>query len=382
MPTIQRFTEFVRDYYNTNDTVPLHAPNFYGRESEYVLEAINSTYVSSNGYYVDQFENAIADFTSSKKVVAVVNGTAALHIALKLVGVTNGDFVITQPLTFVATCNAINYCGADPIFVDVDKKNLGLSPVALEKWLNENTKLDSDGLCRVKKIDRVVRACVPVHTFGHPVDIDGLEQVCKRWNLTVVEDAAESLGSYYKGRHTGTFGSISAVSFNGNKIITTGGGGAILVDDVNLGAKAKHIATTAKAPHPYEYFHDQVGYNYRLPNLNSALGCAQMEFLSDKLESKRRLASFYKDLFENSDYYFLTEPEGSRSNYWLNAIICEDKKNQQHFIKLTNECGINTRPIWTLMHNLPMYSNCFRGDLTNAEWLEKRVVNIPSSSIK
>lgn len=371
---------FVRDYFNTKDFIPLHAPVFLGREKEYVADTIESTFVSSVGAYVDRFEQDMARYTGSPKAVATVNGTAALHIALKLAGVESGDLVITQPLTFVATCNAIAYCSAEPVFVDVDRNTLGLSAKALEAWLEENASLDSEGVCRTRTDNKVVRACVPMHTFGHPVDLDGLISVTRRWNIALVEDAAESLGSFYKGRHTGTFGTLGTLSFNGNKIMTTGGGGMILADEA-LASRAKHLTTTAKKPHTYEYIHDELGYNYRLPNLNAALGCAQLEQLETFIENKRALAVAYEDLFSGTKLEFVKEPEGCRSNYWLNAVICEDKAHRNELLETTNKQRVMTRPIWALMNHLGMYQSCRKGNLTNAEWLEARVVNLPSSVV-
>jgi aminotransferase in exopolysaccharide biosynthesis len=371
---------FVRDYFGTNDFIPLHAPVFPGREKEYVADTIESTFVSSVGAYVDRFEQDMANYTGSPKAVATVNGTAALHIALKLAGVEAGDLVITQPLTFVATCNAIAYCNAEPVFIDVDRDTLGLSAKALEAWLDEHVKLDSEGVCRTRADNKVVRACVPMHTFGHPADLDGLVSVTRRWNIALVEDAAESLGSYYKGKHTGTFGALGTLSFNGNKIMTTGGGGMILAGEA-LATRAKHLTTTAKKPHPFEYIHDELGYNYRLPNLNAALGCAQLEQLETFIEAKRALAAAYEGFFSGTNLEFVKEPADCRSNYWLNAVICEDKAHRDELLETTNQQGIMTRPIWALMNHLTMYQSCRRGDLNNSEWLEARVVNLPSSVV-
>lgn len=369
---------FVRDQYRTDEFIPLHAPVFRGRERELLVDTIDSTFVSSVGAYVDRFEKDIAAFTTSPRAVAVMNGTAALHIALKLADVVPGDLVVTQSLTFVATCNAIAYCSAVPLFVDVDRHTLGLSPTALEAWLSEHALIDDHGDCRTRAGHRRIRACLPMHTFGHPVEIDALIDVCKRWRLVLVEDAAESLGSFYKGRHTGNFGWIGVLSFNGNKIMTTGGGGMLLTDEV-IGKRAKHLTTTAKIPHPYEFVHDEVGYNYRMPNLNAALGCAQLEQLPAFLESKRALAARYIDFFKDSDFQAIVEPEGCRSNYWLNGVICRDVAQRDALLKSTNDAGVMTRPIWALMTRLPLYTNALRGPLDNAEWLEARVVNLPSS---
>lgn len=369
---------FVQEQYRTDGFIPLHAPVFKGHERDYVTQTIDSTFVSSVGTFVDSFERDVAAYTNSPRAVATVNGTAALHMALRLAGVQSGDLVITQPLTFVATCNAIAYCSAEPIFIDVDVHTLGLSPSALQAWLSEHAHIRDDGLCHTLDDGKIIRACVPMHTFGHPADIDGLLSVCASWNLCLIEDAAESLGSFYKGRHTGTFGQLGTLSFNGNKIITTGGGGMILAGE-QLGSRAKHLTTTAKKPHPYEFVHDEVGYNYRLPNLNAALGCAQLEQLEGFIANKRELAARYAEHLSGSALRFVTEPEDCRSNCWLNAVICESREHRDALLKDTNENGVMTRPIWALMNHLPMYTNSRSGNLTNAEWLEARVVNLPSS---
>ena len=375
---ISSLINFIRDYYRTKDFIPLHAPRFQGNEKKYVTDTIDSTFVSSVGKYVDQFEKEIANYTGSPRAVATVNGTAGLHISLLLTGVKSNELVITQPLTFVATCNAISYIGAQPVFIDGDRDTLGLSPTALEEWLNENAFVDDDGICRHVISEKVIRACVPMHTFGHPVKLSELIKVCNQWNIKLIEDAAESLGSLYKGKHTGTFGEFGVLSFNGNKIITTGGGGMIL-SDVSLGEKAKHITTTAKKPHPYEFYHDEIGYNYRMPNLNAALGCAQLEQVENFIAQKRSLALQYMELLRDTDLTFVQEPENARSNYWLNAVICSNIEKRDELLKYTNERNIMTRPIWRLMNHLPMFQNCIQGTLENAEWLESRVVNLPSS---
>lgn len=375
---IESLISFVREQYRSEGFIPLHAPVFVGREREYVVDTIESTFVSSVGAYVDRFENEISNYTASPRAIATVNGTAALHVALMLAGVESGDLVITQPLTFVATCNAIAYCHAEPVFVDVDRHTLGLSPVAMEVWLADNAYIDDEEVCRTRADNKVIRACLPMHTFGHPVDLDGLLAVCDRWKLALVEDAAESLGSLYKGRHTGTLGLLGTLSFNGNKIITTGGGGMILAGEA-LGVHAKHLTTTAKQSHPYEYVHDEIGYNYRMPNLNAALGCAQLEQLEGFIARKRVLASRYDAYFSGSDFSFVTEPAGCRSNYWLNTVICPDRRQRDALLQATNEKGVMTRPIWALMNRLPMFTNCRKGVLDCAEWLEARVVNLPSS---
>lgn len=369
--------KFIRDHYRTNDFIPLHAPVFRGNEKAYVADTIDSTFVSSVGAFVDRFEQDMATYTGSPGAVATVNGTAALHVALRMVGVTPGDYVITQPLTFVATCNAIAYCGAIPIFVDVDRHTLGLSPMALAAWLEGHAYRDDQGQCRRRNDHAAIRACLPMHTFGHPADLEGLVRICGEWGIALVEDAAESLGSTYHGRHTGTFGVLGTLSFNGNKVITTGGGGMILASET-LAKQAKHLTTTAKQPHTYEYVHDELGYNYRLPNLNAALGCAQLEQLEAFIAEKRQLADDYARCLTGSELTFLTEPDGCRSNYWLNAVICSDRAQRDKLLKVTNDQGVMTRPIWQLMNRLPMYASAPAGDLTNALWLEERVVNLPS----
>ncbi|MGE7991584.1 LegC family aminotransferase [Pseudomonas sp. NPDC089554] len=369
---------FVREQYRTQEFIPLHAPVFKGQESGYVQETIESTFVSSVGAFVDRFENDAAAYTGAARAIATVNGTAALHVALLLAGVRQGDLVISQALTFVATCNAIAYCGAQPIFVDVDRRTLGMSPTALQAWLDQHARLDIDGSCRTKVGDQRIAACLPMHTFGHPADLDGLLAVCERWNLPLVEDAAESLGSFYRGRHTGSFGLLGTLSFNGNKIITTGGGGMILTND-ELGGRAKHLTTTAKRPHPFEYVHDEIGFNYRLPNLNAALGCAQLEQLELFIASKRELAERYASHLAGSEFTFMLEPDHCRSNYWLNAVICPDRTERDGLLETCNAAGVMTRPIWQLMCDLPAYSDCLHDGLEQSRWLVERVVNLPSS---
>ncbi len=368
---------FIKDLYETNDPIYLHQPLFYGNESLYVDKSIKSTIVSSIGDYVDKFEHELEKYTESPKAVVTVNGTAALHLSLLLAGVKPGDFVITQALTFIATCNAINYCSAKPILIDVDIDTLGLSPSILQEWLSQNAYLDDLKQCRTIKGNKCIKACVPMHTFGHAIKIDDLITVCKEWNIQIVEDAAESLGSLYKDQHLGTFGKIGTLSFNGNKIITTGGGGAILSNQT-IGKKAKHLSTTAKKPHEYDYDYDEIGFNYRMPNLNAALGCAQLESIEAFVDTKRDLAKKYKDFFKIYDVEFFTEPKHCRSNYWLNTILLEDRKKRDEFLKETIKRGVMTRPIWKLMSELPMYKNSLKSNLNNSKWLEDRAVNIPS----
>ncbi|GHX69631.1 LegC family aminotransferase [Vibrio cholerae] len=376
----QLLVEFVRDQYQTQEFIPLHAPTFAGNEKAYVMETIDSTFVSSVGKFVDELERKMEAFTGSARAVATVNGTAALHAALYMAGVERGDLVVTQALTFVATCNALYHMGAEPIFVDVSPVSLGLCPKAVNAFLEEHAQVTEVG-CIHKQTGRRIKAMVPMHTFGHPVELDELIAVCLKWHITLVEDAAESLGSFYKGKHTGTLGEFGAVSFNGNKIITTGGGGMVLCKTEQQGARTKHVTTTAKVPHPYEFVHDEPGFNYRMPNLSAALGCAQMEVLEHYLQQKRQLAARYQEFFKASEFTFVTEPDYAQSNYWLNAIICPDKQSREQVITQTNASGVMTRPVWQLMNRLPMFKDCITADLSTSEWLEARLVNLPSSPV-
>ena len=371
---------FVQNRYKTTEIIPLHEPRFTGNEKKYLNECIDSTFVSSVGKFVDEFEGKIAQYTGAKYSIATSNGTSALHASLILANVEEGDEVITQPLTFVATCNTIKYCGANLVFIDVDRDTMGLSPIALQEFLEINTTV-KNGQCVNNTTNKIIKACVPMHTFGHPCRVDEIQDICEQYCITLIEDSAESLGSFYKGKHTGTFGKMGVISFNGNKIITGGGGGCIITNDKELAQKAKHLTTTAKIPHKWEYMHDIVGYNYRMPNLNAALIVAQLEQLDKFLSSKRSLANAYKEFFKNSDIRFVTEPENSKSNYWLNAILLKNKEQRDSFLNETNSKGVMTRPIWTLMNKLPMFENYQKSSLSNAEWLEQRVINIPSSCI-
>lgn len=372
-------TDFVHQLFGTEETVPLHAPLFIGNEKKYLNECIDTTFVSSVGKFVDCFEEEMAAYTGAKKAVVCVSGTNALHMAMMLVGVERDDEVLTQALTFIATCNAVSYIGAHPVFIDVDMETLGLSPKAVKAWLEKNAEL-KNGICYNKKTGRRVKACIPMHTFGHPVKIDELVQICNEWHLELVEDAAESIGSLYKGQHTGTFGKVGAISFNGNKTITTGGGGMLLFQDEELGKLAKHLTTQAKVPHRWAFVHDHIGYNYRMPNINAALGCAQLENLDRYVENKRETAQIYADFFKNiPDITFFTEPQNCRSNYWLNVVLLKDKAAQQEFLEYTNDHGVMTRPVWELMNRLEMFKQCETDGLKNTEWLADRIVNIPSS---
>ncbi len=373
--------DFIQGIYKTKEFLPLHEPKFIGNEKKYLNEAIDSTFVSSAGQYVIDFEDMVAKFVGSRYAVATSNGTSALHIGLKLLGVDRDSEVITQPLTFIATANAISYCNAKPIFVDVDRDTLGLSPMKLKEFLEESTFINRDGECINKKTNKVIRACVPMHTFGHACRIEEIVSICDEYNISVVEDSAESLGSYYRGKHTGSFGKVGIFSFNGNKIITTGGGGMIVTDDEELAKRAKHITTTAKVAHPYEYVHDEIGYNYRLTNLAAALGVAQMENLTTFIGKQRELAHKYQEFFKDLDLEFIEEPKESTSNYWLNALILENREKRDDFLKYTRDNRVMTRPIWRLMSKLDMFKDAQCGDLSTAEWLEDRVVNITSSII-
>lgn len=369
---------FFQDKFNTKDFIPLHAPVFKGNERKYVLDTIDSTFVSSVGVYVDMAEQIIAEISQTKKAVAVVNGTSCLQIAMQLTGVQRGDEVITQALTFVATANAIHYTGAEPVFLDVDYDTMGLSPKSVSAFLEEFGEKREHGTFN-KKTGKRIAACVPMHTFGFPVHLDELMTVCTEWNIPIVEDAAESLGSKYKGKHTGSFGQLGVFSFNGNKIVTCGGGGMIVTQDEELGKLGKHLTTTAKVPHPYEYVHDQVGYNFRMPNLNAALVCAQLEQLDTFLANKRTLAQEYSAFFAGQNIKFRTELKNTQTNYWLMCVELENVEERNAFLKATNEAKTMTRPIWQLMYRLPMYQHCYRDAQKNAEFLEERVVNIPSS---
>ena len=368
----------IQESFATKDFIPLHEPRFIGNEKKYLLDTIDSTFVSSVGVYVDKFEEMMQDLTGTKKAIAVVNGTAALQVALRLAGVKKGDEVITQALTFVATANSILYNGAIPVFLDVDVDTMGLSPNAVASFLDENGELRDDG-CYNKTSGNKIAACVPMHTFGFPVHLDELVAVCNKWKIPIVEDAAESLGSYYKGKHTGSLGQLGTFSFNGNKTVTCGGGGAIITNDNNLGKLGKHLTTTAKKPHPYEYFHDELGYNFRMPNLNAALACAQLEQLEVFLENKRELANIYNEYFKSRGIKFRSEPPGTKANYWLMCIELESKQERDAFLKETNQNKVMTRPIWALMINLPMYKECLHDELINSIYLAERIVNIPSS---
>lgn len=394
----QKVIGFIKDLYNNQEFVPLAVPKFIGNEKKYLNECIDTTFVSSVGKFVDRFENDMAVYTGAKRAVVCVSGTNALHMSLMLVGVKRDDEVLTQALTFIATCNALSYIGAHPVFIDVDKSTMGLSPDAMKEWLQKNAEVrkntrineldkshdfafqEDEYACYNKNTGRRIKACVPMHTFGHPVRIEEIAALCKEWHIELVEDAAESIGSKYKDQHTGTFGKVGAISFNGNKTITTGGGGMMLFNNEEMGAYAKHITTQAKISHRWEFCHDHIGYNYRMPNINAALGCAQLENLDAYVADKRATAAAYAEYFKNVDgIEFFTEPENSFSNYWLNVVILPDHDKQLEFLQETNDNGVMTRPIWELMNRLPMFENCENDGLENTIFFADRVVNIPSS---
>jgi len=376
----KEFVQFVRELYQTNDFIPLHAPQFRGNEKEYLLDTIDSTFVSSVGAYVDQFEERVAEYTGAKYAIATVNGTAALHIALKLAGVEPNTEVITQSLTFVATCNVIRHCQAEPVFVDVDLETMGLSPDSLVAFLDEHAEIRDDGNCWNKTSNNKITACLPMHTFGFPVRLDEISKICQQYQIPLVEDAAESLGSFYKEQHTGILGKTAAISFNGNKIITTGGGGMVLTNDAGTAKRAKHITTTAKVPHKWAFEHDEVGYNYRLPNLNAALGVAQMESLPGFVSEKRDLAVAYQRWGSENGMQFAQQPIHTQANYWLNSIVTEDQQSRDEWLQQTNELGVMTRPAWTPMHLLEINKGAVSADMSTTVYLYDRLINVPSSA--
>jgi perosamine synthetase len=381
MSSIQSHQQAVVDFVRGNfgqGAVSLHRPVFKGNEKRYLIDCIDSNFVSSVGAKVTEFEEQVAAFTGTRHAIATVNGTAALHVALQLVGVQRDVEVISQALTFIATCNALSYAGAHPVFVDVDRDTMGMSPKALERFLTQHAE-KREGQAWNKKTGRRIAACVPMHTFGLPCRIEEIAALCQEWGIALVEDVAESLGSYVGQRHTGTFGRMATLSFNGNKVITTGGGGMIITDDEKLAKRAKHITTTAKIPHPYEFIHDELGYNYRLPNLNAALGCAQMEQLPEFLRVKAGLAERYRAFFEERGITFAQGRAGTVANYWLNAILLDSLAERNAFLAFTNDQDVMTRPIWRLMTHLAMFKHCQHDGLVNSLWLEERVVNLPSS---
>lgn len=370
--------DFVKSQYPNKDFIALHEPVFIGNERKYVMDAIDSTFVSSVGAYVNRFEEMMAEITGAKYAIAIVNGTNALHMALILAGVDQQDEVLSQALTFIATANAVSYIGAKLVFIDVDKDTLGMSPEALKRFLIAHAEKRSDGFSYNKTTGKKISACIPMHTFGLPCRIDELAEICEEWNICLVEDSAESLGSYYKNKHTGVFGKLGVFSFNGNKTVTCGGGGAIVTNDEGIAKRAKHLTTQAKVPHKWEFVHDEIGYNYRMPNLNAALACAQLEQLDLFIENKRVLAERYIALTESLGLSFVQESKNAKANYWLGALMLENLKERNAFLDFTNSNGVMTRPVWELMNRLPMFKDCQTDDLENSKWLADRIVNIPS----
>lgn len=379
MKKYQETIDFIKSQFNTTEFIPLHAPHFGGNEKKYLNECIDSTFVSSVGAFVDRFEEDLAKFTGAKYAIACVNGTNALHMSMLICDVKPEDEVITQSLTFIATANAISYIGAQPVFIDVDKDTMGMSPKALSNFLNNHTEKKADGFTYNKTNGKKISACIPMHTFGFPVRIKEIAEICNEWNISLIEDAAESLGSYCDEKHTGTIGRVGVFSFNGNKTITSGGGGALITNDEALAKTAKHLTTQAKIPHRWNFRHDAIGYNYRMPNINAALACAQLEQLEDILDNKRKLSNAYSDFFSKKDMHFVTELENTKANYWFNTLVLENKEEKEKFLTLTNDQGVMTRPIWDLMSSLEMFEHCQNDGLENSLWLVDRVVNIPSS---
>lgn len=378
----QRFeaiTSYIKAQFPGQDFIPLHAPHFTGNEKKYLLDTIDSTFVSSVGAYVNRFEEMMSEITGAKYAIAIVNGTNALHMSMLVCGVKADDEVLTQALTFIATANAISYIGAEPVFIDVDKDTLGMSPLALAAFLEQHAEKRADGFTYNKTTGKKIAACIPMHTFGFPLRINEIADICNLWNIVLIEDGAESLGSYIGSKHTGTTGKVGIFSFNGNKTVTCGGGGALITNDEALAKRAKHLTTQAKVPHRWEFVHDEIGYNYRMPNLNAALACAQLEQLPAFLDNKRELAELYKTFFAGIGMSFVVETENTKANYWLNAIILDNLEERNAFLEYSNDNGVMTRPVWELMNRLPMFGHCQHDNLENSIWLADRIVNIPSS---
>jgi len=380
MQKCKELVAFIQSIYNTKEFIALHEPKFFGNEKKYLNECIDSTFVSSVGKFVDKLEIDFAKYVGAKFAVALINGTSALHLALRLVDVGKGDEVITQALSFVATSNAIKYCGAEPIFLDVERDTMGLSPNAVRDFLEKNCQLINHK-CINKTTNRTIKAVVPMHTFGHPCNIEEIQQICKEWHIALVEDSAESLGSFYKKKHTGTFGELGVFSFNGNKIITSGGGGMIVTQSEVLAKRAKHLSTTAKIDHPFEYEHDALAYNYRMPNINAALLVAQLENLEKLLKSKKILAHRYAEFFKNDDIKLMKQSKNTTPNHWLNAIVLKNREQRDSYLECLNENGVMTRPIWKLLNQLPMYKESQSDSLVNSLYFQDRVINLPSSAI-
>lgn len=378
MSDFSKITDFIKSLYPEMKPVLLHCPQFLGNEKKYLNECIDTKFVSYVSHFVTDFEEHIKKLTGAKYAVAMVNGTEALHMALVSAGIKAGEEIVSQPLTFAATSAVIVHIGAIPVYVDVDRDTMGMSPASLKSFLENNT-IQKDGKCVNKNSGRVISACLPMHTFGHPCRIDEIKTICNEHNILLIEDAAESIGSFYKNKHTGTFGKVGILSFNGNKTLTTGGGGMLITDDEEIATRAKYLSTTAKEPAKWGYFHKEAGWNLRLPGINAAIGAAQMEYFDKIISNKRETASIYKKFFSELNIPFVTEPENSKANYWLNAILLKDREEREEFLEYTNSNGVQTRPIWTLMYKMPPYANCEKTEMSNSEWLEDHLVNIPSS---
>ena len=379
MKDFKKITDFIKGLFPGFEKIPLHAPIFNGNEKKYVIETIDSTYVSSVGSFVNRFEDMMCEITGAKYAIAIVNGTSALHLSMILAGVEDKDEVLSQSLTFIATCNAISYLNATPVFIDIDKDTLGMSPNSLLNFLEQYAEKKNDGFTYNKQTGKRIKACVPMHSFGFPCRIDEISKICKQYNIVLIEDAAESIGSYYQELHTGLFGLMGTFSFNGNKTVTCGGGGAIITNDAEVARKAKHLSTQAKVSHPWSFIHDEIGFNYRMPNINAALACAQLEQLNLFVESKRILAKQYAQFFDQNNLQYIKEINGAKANFWLNTLILESSEERDLFLEFTNSNGVMSRPVWNLMHTLPMFENCFKTDLSNSIWIADRLVNIPSS---
>jgi len=376
---IEKLINFIRQIYGTSSFIPLHAPILDETDKEYLIKTIESGFVSTAGEYVSEFEDQIKNYLSCNYAISTNSGTSALHISLLLLGASRNTEIITQSLTFVATCNAIRYCNADPVFIDIDKDTLGLSPNSLLKFLESSCEVRDDQKCWNKISNKEIVACVPMHTYGFPVEMDKLNEVCANYNLPIIEDAAESFGSLYRNKSTGTLGKIGTLSFNGNKIITSGAGGMIITNDKNLAKRAKHLTTTAKIDHPWEFIHDEVGYNYRMPNINAALGIAQIKKLPKILKNKRKIAIEYKNWGKDNNIKFIDESKASSANFWLNTMIAKDLNERDEILKQTNNLGIMTRPAWKPMHKLDMFRDSHKTQLINTDWAYDRIINLPSS---
>lgn len=379
MKDFKKITDFIKGLFPDSEKIPLHAPLFIGNEKKYVIETIDSTYVSSVGSFVNRFEEMMCEITGAKYAIAIVNGTSALHLSMILAGVEDKNEVLSQSLTFIATCNAISYLKATPVFIDIDKDTLGMSPSSLLNFLEQYSEIKKDGFTYNKQTGKRIKACVPMHTFGFPCRIDEISKICKQYNIVLIEDAAESIGSYHQEIHTGLFGLMGTFSFNGNKTVTCGGGGAIITNDAEIARKAKHLSTQAKVSHPWSFIHDEIGFNYRMPNINAALACAQLEQLNLFVENKRMLAKQYAQFFDQNNLQYVKEINGAKANFWLNTLILESGEERDLFLEFTNSNGVMSRPVWNLMHTLPMFENCFKTDLSNSIWIADRLVNIPSS---